>query len=77
MKIVRLCLILTAILLTARPGLADEILGTWLRDSGDEQVKFEPCGDAICGIRRMAKTRLGFERQSREAPVLRRAAQRS
>jgi uncharacterized protein (DUF2147 family) len=42
MKIVRLCLILTAILLTARPGLADEILG-------DEQVKFELCGDAICG----------------------------
>src|ERR1700738_994709 len=49
MKIVRPCLILTAILLTARPGLADEILGTWLRDTGDEQVKFEPCGDAICG----------------------------
>ena len=49
MKIVRLCLTLTAFLLRSSPGLADEILGTWLRDSGDEQVKFERCGDAICG----------------------------
>jgi uncharacterized protein (DUF2147 family) len=49
MKIVRLRLALTAFLLTTRPSLADEIFGTWLRDTGDEQVKFEPCGDAICG----------------------------
>jgi uncharacterized protein (DUF2147 family) len=49
MNAVRLCLALTAFLLTTSPGLADEVLGTWLRDTGDEKVKFEPCGDAICG----------------------------
>jgi uncharacterized protein (DUF2147 family) len=49
MKIVRLCLILTACLLPASPGLADEVLGTWLRDNGALKVKFEPCDDAICG----------------------------
>jgi len=49
MKIVRLCLVLMVFPLTASPSLADEIFGTWLRDNGAEQVKFEPCGDAICG----------------------------
>jgi uncharacterized protein (DUF2147 family) len=49
MKIVRLCLSLTALLLTASPGCADEVLGIWLRDNGALKVKFEPCGDAICG----------------------------
>ena len=49
MKIVRLSLTLTAFLLTTSPGLTDEVLGTWLRDNGALQVKFEPCGDAICG----------------------------
>jgi uncharacterized protein (DUF2147 family) len=49
MKIVRLCLSVTALLLTASPGSADEVLGIWLRDNGALKVKFEPCGDAICG----------------------------
>jgi hypothetical protein len=49
MEIVRPCLALTALVLTASPSLADEVLGTWLRDNGALQVKFEPCGDAICG----------------------------
>jgi len=49
MNVVRLCLALTALLLTTSPSLADEVLGTWLRDNGALQVKFEPCGDAICG----------------------------
>ena len=49
MKIMRLCLVLMVFPLTASPSLADEIFGTWLRDNGAEQVKFEPCGDAICG----------------------------
>jgi uncharacterized protein (DUF2147 family) len=49
MNLVRLRLALTAFLLTTSPSLADEVFGTWLRDTGDEQVKFEPCGDAICG----------------------------
>jgi uncharacterized protein (DUF2147 family) len=49
MNVVRLCLALTAFLLTTTPSLADDVLGTWLRDNGALQVKFEPCGDAICG----------------------------
>ena len=49
MNVVRLCLALTAFLLTTGPSLADDILGTWLRDNGSMQVKFGPCGDAICG----------------------------
>jgi uncharacterized protein (DUF2147 family) len=49
MTTVRFGLTLTAFLLTVRPGLADEIFGTWLRDNGAEQVKFASCGDAICG----------------------------
>src|SRR5437868_14601019 len=49
MSPVRLCLISTALLLTTGPGLADEVLGTWLRDNGALKIKFEPCGDAVCG----------------------------
>jgi uncharacterized protein (DUF2147 family) len=49
MKIVRLCLALAAFPLTTSPSLADEVLGTWLRDNGALRVKFEPCADAICG----------------------------
>jgi uncharacterized protein (DUF2147 family) len=49
MNLVRLCLTSTALLLTTSPSLAEEVLGTWLRDNGALKVKFEPCGDAICG----------------------------
>ena len=49
MNVVRLWLALMAFLLTTSPSLADGVFGTWLRDNGAEQVKFEPCGDAICG----------------------------
>ena len=49
MKFVRACLTLSAILLSTSLSLADDILGTWLRDNGAVQVKFAPCGDAICG----------------------------
>ena len=49
MNVMRFGLTLTAFLLTTNSSFADEILGTWLRDNGAEQVKFEPCGDAICG----------------------------
>jgi uncharacterized protein (DUF2147 family) len=31
------------------PALADDITGTWLRESGQSKVKFAPCGSAICG----------------------------
>jgi uncharacterized protein (DUF2147 family) len=49
MKVARLCLVLTAFLLTASPSLADDVLGTWVRENGAVRVKFDPCGDAICG----------------------------
>ena len=49
MNLVRPCMALTAFLLAASPSLADEVFGTWLRDNGALQVRFEPCGDAICG----------------------------
>src|ERR1700737_3688800 len=49
MKFVRLCLGLATFLLTTSPSLADDVFGTWLRDNGALHVKFEPCGDAICG----------------------------
>jgi uncharacterized protein (DUF2147 family) len=49
MNVARLGISVTVSLLATSPGLADDILGTWLRDSGDEQVKFGPCGDVICG----------------------------
>jgi len=26
-----------------------DVIGTWLRDTGASQVKFAPCGGAICG----------------------------
>jgi uncharacterized protein (DUF2147 family) len=49
MNMMRFGLALTAFLLTSKAGLADEILGTWLCDNCAEQVRFAPCGDAICG----------------------------
>jgi uncharacterized protein (DUF2147 family) len=49
MNAVRLCLALTAFLLITSPGLADGVLGTWSRDNGALHVKFDTCGDAICG----------------------------
>jgi uncharacterized protein (DUF2147 family) len=35
--------------MAASPVLADDITGTWLRESGQSKVKFAPCGSAICG----------------------------
>jgi hypothetical protein len=49
MNVVRLRLALTAFLLTTSPSLADDVLGTWSRDNGALHVKFDTCGDAICG----------------------------
>jgi uncharacterized protein (DUF2147 family) len=49
MNVVPLALTLTAVLLTSSPGFADDVLGIWLRDNGNVQVKFETCGDAVCG----------------------------
>jgi uncharacterized protein (DUF2147 family) len=49
-QVVRLCRILALSLLTASPCHADELGGTWLRENGDVRIRFEPCGNAICGI---------------------------
>ena len=48
-NVVRTCLTLTVFLLTTSASFADGVLGTWLRDNGNAQVKFERCGDAVCG----------------------------
>jgi uncharacterized protein (DUF2147 family) len=49
MKIARIRLALTALMLTTNPSRADDVLGTWSRDNGAVHVKFDTCGDAICG----------------------------
>src|ERR1700722_18231957 len=63
MKIVRLRLALTALLLTTNPSLADDVLGTWSRDNGAVHVKFDTCGDAKPGADTKAKVgqRLFFD----------------
>jgi uncharacterized protein (DUF2147 family) len=35
--------------LAAGPCLANDLSGTWLRDNGAMQVKFDRCDDAKCG----------------------------
>lgn len=43
-------LALASAALLATPVLADEVTGTWLRDTGASHVKFGPCGGgAMCG----------------------------
>jgi uncharacterized protein (DUF2147 family) len=47
----RACLFFASVALqmTATPVFAGDVAGTWLRDNGAYQVRFEPCGDAVCG----------------------------
>jgi uncharacterized protein (DUF2147 family) len=33
----------------ALPASAQDVTGTWLRDSGASKVRFAKCGDAVCG----------------------------
>jgi uncharacterized protein (DUF2147 family) len=35
--------------LTAGAARADDVNGLWLRDNGNSQVRFAPCGAALCG----------------------------
>ena len=37
------------LLLAATPGFANELSGVWLRENGEARVKFDACGDAMCG----------------------------
>ncbi|MBN9447885.1 MAG: DUF2147 domain-containing protein [Bosea sp.] len=41
--------IAAALAIFATPSLAQEVTGTWLRDTGASKVKFSKCGGAICG----------------------------
>ena len=41
--------VLAAAALLATPAIADDVSGTWLRDSGASHVKFAPCGSVLCG----------------------------
>lgn len=36
-------------ILLATPALAQDVGGTWLRDTGTSHVRFAPCGGALCG----------------------------
>jgi uncharacterized protein (DUF2147 family) len=40
------CLALAA---SARVASAGDVLGEWARDDGKGQVRFSPCGGAVCG----------------------------
>ncbi len=43
-------LALASLLLAGPAVAADELTGsTWLRDSGGSRIKFEACGQALCG----------------------------
>lgn len=33
----------------AGPALAQDAVGTWLRENGESRVRFSKCGDALCG----------------------------
>jgi uncharacterized protein (DUF2147 family) len=49
MNATRHYLALTAFLLVAPACSAGEGLGTWMPEGERIQVKFDPCGDALCG----------------------------
>ena len=36
-------------LATGGPALAQDVTGTWLRDTGASRVRFSKCGEAMCG----------------------------
>lgn len=33
----------------AGPAVAQDVTGTWLRDTGASRVRFQKCGEAMCG----------------------------
>lgn len=42
-------LVLAGASLMAAPANAQNVNGTWLRDTGASHVRFAPCGGALCG----------------------------
>jgi uncharacterized protein (DUF2147 family) len=49
MKRASLSAVLFVFLLSSAAAFGADIQGTWLRDNGEMQVKFDKCGDALCG----------------------------
>ena len=49
MKVKRSCYFVALFLSAASPSFASELSGVWLRDTGEARVKFDSCGDAMCG----------------------------
>lgn len=41
--------IAAALAIFTTPSLAQEVTGTWLRDSGASKVRLAKCGEAVCG----------------------------
>jgi len=33
----------------SQPALADALAGSWLVEDGSSQIRFEPCGEKVCG----------------------------
>src|ERR1700737_4274841 len=49
MKAKRLCQFVAAFLSATGPSYAEELYGVWLRDTGEARIRFDACGDAMCG----------------------------
>jgi uncharacterized protein (DUF2147 family) len=49
MKAKRLCQFVAAFLFATSPSYAEELSGVWLRDTGEARLRFDACGDAMCG----------------------------
>jgi uncharacterized protein (DUF2147 family) len=49
MKAMRVCLAVAAFFFGLNASFAGDVLGTWLSDEGALRIRFEPCGDALCG----------------------------
>lgn len=45
----RLVAFTVALCAFAAPAWANDVTGTWLRESGVSKVRFAPCGGAVCG----------------------------
>jgi uncharacterized protein (DUF2147 family) len=49
MKAMRVCLAVAAFFWGLNISFAGDVLGIWVSDEGVLRIRFEPCGDALCG----------------------------
>jgi uncharacterized protein (DUF2147 family) len=49
MKAMRVCLAVAAFFWGLNASFAGDVLGTWVSDEGALRIRFERCGDAVCG----------------------------